>query len=222
MNDEIQRLVFERALAFFGCMTAGVSHELKNALSIVNELGGLMEDLLLEAEKGRDISHPQLARIAEGIARQVQRSDDHIKRLHHFSHNADDFQASAPLDVVVDEIVVLCRRLADLKRVRLAVEHRGDGAFSVSPVFLWQHAVYECICLALAEAGDGDSVTVSLSNTGTAPRVRIAGSQPVAREAIERKMPLLLALMEQLGCSLDIDNDSGVTFTLAPAVAGPS
>jgi len=33
-------------IAFFGRITAGVTHELKNVLAIVNESSGLMQDLL--------------------------------------------------------------------------------------------------------------------------------------------------------------------------------
>jgi signal transduction histidine kinase len=218
MRDKTQCLVFERGLAFFGRMTAGISHELKNALSIINELTGLMDDLLLGGNKGREIPPAQLAKIAEGIGRQVQRSDGLIKRLHHFSHNADDFQTTAPLGALVEEIAALCRRLADLKRVRLVVELGEGSSVCVSRMFLWQHVIYECIRIALEEAGDGDSVSVGVSNTESAHYVRIAGSRPVARGVIEREMPLLEALVEELGSTLGIEEDGGIDFriTLSP------
>lgn len=49
MKDRTNMTVYETGLAFFGTTTASISHELKNALSIINELGGLMNDLLVAA-----------------------------------------------------------------------------------------------------------------------------------------------------------------------------
>ncbi len=39
-------------LRFFGMINASISHEIKNVLAIISESAGLMEDLLLLAQKG--------------------------------------------------------------------------------------------------------------------------------------------------------------------------
>ena len=47
-----ESVIGEEGLRFFGTMTASISHELKNALSIINEGAGLLEDLAAMSARG--------------------------------------------------------------------------------------------------------------------------------------------------------------------------
>ena len=46
------RLLHEMELSFFGTISASVSHELNNVLSIINEYAGLLDDLVTADKKG--------------------------------------------------------------------------------------------------------------------------------------------------------------------------
>ncbi len=204
MSDHLRRDVFEQALAFFGRMTALLSHEMKNALSVLNELGGLLGDLSLSAQRGRPIPAAQLDKIANGIQKQVQRCDAYIKRLHHFSHNTDSFRALVPLDAAVAEIVQLSQILAARKKVTLDVEsHAPPQATVVDKVFFWQMAVYECICAALDNAQEGDTIAVRFANHPGPPFVRITGSRGIPETALEPYLPILSVLVGELNATLE-------------------
>ena len=112
----------ELGLDFFGNMTASISHELKNALAIVNENAGLLGDLALLMEKGRPLSPERLVSLAGNIRRQVQRADDIIRRLNRFAHSAHEPAASTDLGEVLAFTVALADRLATMKGVALTVE----------------------------------------------------------------------------------------------------
>ena len=56
MNENRNEILKEKGLAFFGEITASVSHEINNAISIINEYSGLLEDLTYTAERGENVS----------------------------------------------------------------------------------------------------------------------------------------------------------------------
>jgi len=209
MNDPIDRQIVEKRLAFVGKMVSSASHELKNILSIVSQLGGLLEDLLAGARKGEAIAHDHLQRIAEGVSRAVQRGDDHVKKLHRFSHRLDAQSATASLNEAVAEVVALCQRLANLKTVRLTAEIPDDVMAMTDRPFVWQHAIYECLCIALEGASPDATVTVPLEKLGTTSRVTFDSSQGLSRERVESCMPWLRGLMEELGGTVDLSTSAG-------------
>ena len=43
----------ESGLRFFGKISASISHEIKNAIAVMNENAGLIKDLIMMAERGR-------------------------------------------------------------------------------------------------------------------------------------------------------------------------
>jgi len=48
-----KNLLHKKELEFFGKITACISHELNNVLSIINEYTGLLEDLMLTCGDGK-------------------------------------------------------------------------------------------------------------------------------------------------------------------------
>ena len=76
--------VGEQGLRFFGSTTASVSHELKNALAIIKESAGLLNDYMTMIDKGRPITPDRLRTVTARIEGQVQRSDQLIRSLNRF------------------------------------------------------------------------------------------------------------------------------------------
>jgi phosphoglycerate-specific signal transduction histidine kinase len=219
MKDETDRLLYEKGLAFFGRMTSCVSHEMKNILGIVGELGGLLEDLVTAAQQGKAIPHERLRRIADGINKAVQRGDDHLKRLHRFSRQMDAFQLTRSLNETAAEVVALCQRPASLKKAHLRAEF-PDGVVAVTAkAFVWQHALYECIGIALEGAQPDDVVTIRLEMQGTAPRIKVASSRGLIRKTVESRMPLLNALAGELEGTIETSGDGESIEALTIAVS---
>jgi len=51
LSEHEERIICNGALAFYGKVVAGQSHEVTNVLNIINELTGLQQDLLMAAEE---------------------------------------------------------------------------------------------------------------------------------------------------------------------------
>ena len=62
-----KNLLHKKELEFFGKITACISHELNNVLSIINEYTGLLEDLTL----GEAVDKNRIQKITKSISEQI-------------------------------------------------------------------------------------------------------------------------------------------------------
>ena len=106
-------------LAFFGKIAAGVTHELKNVLAIINESNGLMDDLF---EMLGDVPFPhreKFQRSVKKIEEQVRRGVEITSGFNRFAHSIDYPGADVDLNSIVTQTVSLARRFAALQNVEL-------------------------------------------------------------------------------------------------------
>ena len=121
----------DKQVAFFGKITAGITHEMKNVLAIIRESSGLMEDIMsISPEaviKHQEKIQNSLARIKDQIKRGVELTD----RLNKFAHSTDETIAKIDLQEAVEHLTTLAQRFARLKNVVLktgpAEEADPDG-----------------------------------------------------------------------------------------------
>ena len=76
-------------LAFFGTITAGLSHELKNVIATINEYNGLLDDLAQAAAR-RPLDPERLRQICGKITKQIERGESLILGLNRFAHSMDE------------------------------------------------------------------------------------------------------------------------------------
>lgn len=148
--------------AFFGAITASVSHELNNVIAIVDQTGGLLQDMIAARERGTAIDADRLARAAESVRQQAARGLGIIRRLNRFAHSADEPSCAFDASEVIENLAGLCQRFAELKRVRLEFRPAPDAGKVVGSPFLLQAAVFQALRLALAAAQRDDTATVSI------------------------------------------------------------
>ena len=129
--------MLKRELAFFGKITAGVTHEMKNVLAVINESTGLMEDLMAMASEEPFPFRDRFLRSTASIQAQVERGVALSGRLNRFAHSIDNPVALVDLGVAVDHLVLLAQRFAKMKRVELTVTPAGgEYPAETSPILL--------------------------------------------------------------------------------------
>jgi len=121
-------------LAFFGKIAAGVTHELRNVLAIINESNGLMADLLVMLKETPFPQRERFQRSVQKIGEQVQRGVEITSRFNRFAHSIDDPCTDVDLNSIVTQTVVLAKRFAALQNVEL------KSAVSDHPVMLLTNA----------------------------------------------------------------------------------
>lgn len=210
-----------QGLHFLGIMTASISHELKNALAIINENAGLLGDLALLAEKGRPLEPERLKTRAEKIRQQVQRADDIIRRLNRFAHSAHEGSASIDVREIFEFTVALAARLAAMKSVTLTVEPGTPIQLEIRP-FQLENLLWLYLKEVFARATDNQSVEFAAVDEGAKVTIVLRSGGVVTAEIIsvvEREgRPLLDVLqanltMEAETLRLTLPKKSGTSAT---------
>ncbi|MEJ2737106.1 MAG: histidine kinase dimerization/phospho-acceptor domain-containing protein, partial [Anaerolineae bacterium] len=140
-----EKQVGEKELAFFGAITASVSHELNNVISIIDQTAGLLQDLLAGAREDQPIPNERLQRIADSVAAQTDRGVRIIKRLNTFAHSVDDPVKEFEINPTVENLVALARRFASLKRVELEAKLPDTPPKVTNNPFRVQQALFTCL-----------------------------------------------------------------------------
>ena len=110
--------IYKNEVAFFGKITAGVTHEMQNVLAIINESSGLIEDLMdmvSDASPNYDRFQKALAKIKT----QVKRGVELMTSLNHFAHSPDFLVRQIDLNKTITQIIELSQRFARLKYIAL-------------------------------------------------------------------------------------------------------
>jgi len=203
-------------LAFFGCLTAGLSHDLKNVLATINEYAGLLDDLQMLARRGRPMTPERVQDVCEHVSAQVGRGQQMLERLSRLSHSVDRDRASVDANALVEDLCALSERLAQMRRITLERRPAASPVTLVVDPMALMHAVHLCI-EAAAEGGDVVTVSVEPRAGGAAVVVAAAGPlEPWGPE--EGRLSSLRGLVAALGAELTWDGDVGrISLELAGA-----
>jgi len=215
MSERIdEQLLRERSLAFFGAITASVSHELNNVISILDQSAGLLGDLNAGARNGRPIPEEKLEKIAESMQRQTQRGLGIIRRLNKFAHSVDLPDCEFDLGETVASLGALCTRLADMKSTALKLR-TVPGAITVSgSPFLLQQWIFLEFRRMLAGAQKGDTIEIAADRVNDTARVDLIGPK-FDSDTDETAAATEKLLCTCLGAESDcMENDTTVTVRL--------
>ena len=107
-----------------GCLAASATHELQNALAVIRESAGLMQDLVSLCGEG--LPHrDRLCTMLSLIQEQVARGGDLAWNLNRLAHAwEEDGESARELSTVLEEFVALARRGCAMRGVQLS---QGDG-----------------------------------------------------------------------------------------------
>jgi C4-dicarboxylate-specific signal transduction histidine kinase len=212
MNDE-RRGLREEELVLFGRIGAGVTHEMRNVLSVIREYSGLLRDLLSTATRKKPPDAEQLIKITENITNQVRKGTRLMERFSQFAHAADERTASFDLRELAGNTAALVRR--SVAQVGCALElELGDEPIPVrsNPLSL-QQALYAGIQLILEAAdqeGKEEPVMITVTRRSSGAVISIAGRGAAGGGEIVDQGDRIARRMEELGGSVETSADGSV------------
>lgn len=165
-------------LAFFGAVTASLSHQINNALTIAAELNGLTDDLLAGSAGKGPAPVERLKAVAERIASNLDRGTQYLRVLNQFAHSADGPSDMCDLAAATALVEAITRRFFELRKAGLEVILPDDAGSLGARRFDVLHAVSLGLRAALAAGGDGCAVRLELE--AQPRRVLVLISVPVA------------------------------------------
>ncbi len=184
-------------LLFCGTMTASMSHEIKNALAIVNENAGLLDDLILLSEKGRPLNPERLKTLAGDIRRQVQRADSIVSRLNRFAHSAGQPVTTTDIKEILEFTAALAARMAAMKGVTITV---ADTAILLQArPFIVENLLWLCLKHLFSMSTGNQTVQLGAETADSHVVIWLQFDEGVAVEEIgklatQEGQPLIVAL----------------------------
>lgn len=174
-----------RESAFFGRITAGMTHEMKNVLAIIRESTGLLEDLLY-LQKDDSFPHKEkFVKTLSTIQGQVRRGVELSNRLNRFAHSPDEAVGNVDLNETAEQLAFLCQRFARLRNVTLEA-HPFEKAVSVTTSYVrLQMALFLCLecCWNHMKAGEQLHLLVEKKDNRSLIRILPKGG-PTEQESL--------------------------------------
>lgn len=207
----------EEDLAFFGAVTTSLSHQINNVFTIVNELNGLVEDLLWSSGEGRPVPPERLKAVAEKIGRNVSRGTEYVRLLNRFAHAADHPVADADLRDLLLLFHALNARFLELKQTQMVFDVPPVAVPVKTSPFTLLHALFVCL-RALVEGGGGKGpVHIAARVEDGRPVLGLEGPAPLqGGTVLEGQLDLLGRLAGELGASVLYDGEGErIRFELA-------
>jgi len=213
------RLLHEMELFFFGTISASVSHELNNVLSIINEYAGLLDDLVTADKKGIPFENERIKKIALNISEQIKRQQDIIKLLNRFAHRVDKPVVQFILNDLVYDIIRLSQRFASLKKVSLEFTLPQDPLNIINNPFAVQHAIFSCLILALDFSNRNDCITTLLDKEEEQATIKIICRPIDKNDETEKILKRISYITDNIGGRINIiltDDDSQIIRLFIP------
>jgi len=173
----------ESGLRFFGGISAAVTHDLKNVLTIINENAGLLEDLALMADRGVSPNPDRLKLIAVKVKNQISRADVILKNLNRFAHSTYETFAGIDLNENIELLLALSNRYAALRSVAIKAKYSEDPVMFKTAPFYLIYLLRECFDFAVEASGASKSIEISVQKTANGAQIRFGGLEGVTQEA---------------------------------------
>lgn len=159
--DKTKALLGYDSLAFFGKVTASISHELKNVMAIISETSGLLGDLSDLASTGKPIEPDMLKSCTNSIVEEIQRGFSTIRQMNRFSHSVDTPVESVNLTEMLDMVIHLSSYLSFSGTAYLS-PHEGEAPVVSTCPFLLQAIIYHALVYLFKHTGPEAEITIGL------------------------------------------------------------
>lgn len=203
-------------LQFFGRVSASVSHEIKNVFAVINEAAGLIEDFTMMAERGTPIQPERLKKAANSIQGQIRRGDGIVKNMNAFAHSTDEDTREVDLVEILELIVGLSTRMADMKQIRLTMEACQPAVLSANPFDLMR-LLHSSIAAALDAMEPGDTLTIGVASAPTGAVFTLASPGKSAPQVAGEPLSLQAGSMN---LTLTVSENGGNLELLLQATPG--
>ncbi|MFH1035004.1 MAG: hypothetical protein V1806_10905 [Pseudomonadota bacterium] len=210
MAEDSDRL---EELGFFGKITAGVTHEMKNYLALINEYNGLLCDLLMAHEMGRaELDLGRLKSLCGDIKRQVTVGGVVLDHLNGFAHSVDQPRQTVDLGRWLGLFVSLSRRHAARQGVDLELEPLAQAISLTTQPFVLLRGLWQCLELALAGAAAGGRLSLGTEIADGQARLSLRGTSPDGPEQASGRPAELV--LQALGASFSRQDDGCLRLCL--------
>lgn len=201
-------------LEVFAGISAIVTHEISNALSIINESAGLLDDLAMIAGEEGHVQSDKVQRMAKSVSGQVIRANKLMKDLNTFAHSGDVTHSTIDLQETVRLMLALTRRKAAARKVEVTCENSGELFLNTRPMVL-EALIYLCLINMYEAVQRGSLITAQLLGTDNSIILRFTldGDGYLSKQIYLTPKTLLLSKVIHADCC---ENHKTLDIRLSP------
>lgn len=185
LTGEQEKMLRENSLAFFGAITASVTHEMNNCIAIIDQASGLLSDLLSFSEGDITLKKERLQSIVDRIDRNTERSVKLLKRLNTFAHYVDYPESEFEMNDMVDNFVQLSQRFAKMKKLELVFEKSHEQIKLVSNPFIIQEILIYYLRIFLNSPAEDSLINLFVNTDGDKISLKIKSGKAQNPPVIE-------------------------------------
>lgn len=210
-------MIGEQGLQFFGKMSATISHEINNALAIINENAGLLQDFTLMADKGMPLDPKRLNTLAGKVMQQIRRAEGIVRNMNRFAHSIDESSKSVNLGDIVEFVTTLSRRFASMRGVTVEPKPAESPVMIMTSPFFLENLIWLCLDFAMDAAGEGNTIDIVTEKTENGAQVRFMQVEDLAKAPLD-KFPAERekALLDGLKADFVADVEAGELVIILP------
>ena len=211
MESPISQTLLEQGLNFLGRETARQTHEITNVHNIINELSGLLGDMLGAAAGGRPLEPERIGKIVTKIQAQIQRGNNLVRGLNRFAHSVDVLKGMFDLEEVAERVEFLAERHARLGKVRLKCLPPPRNVSFDGFLLGYQQLILDALDLILESDGRSNEVCIGYQVSNGMVEFSVESDQPrVKNDQTVDRIKNLEALIAELGGHLSVPGEKGV------------
>jgi signal transduction histidine kinase len=175
----------ESGLQFYGKVSAAISHDIKNALAIINENAGLMDDFTLMANQGVPIDPERLKALSAMITKQVGRANEIATHISRLAHSLDKPVDVVDLNEMLRLLAKLTGRISQMRNVTMHISALSHTATVESSPFFLMTLIWRLLDCATS-SGEVTSIAVAAENREDGARIvlRLEGDTRNLREML--------------------------------------
>lgn len=211
MSDIPPRQDHRRDLPFFGRIAAGVTHDMRNVLSIIDQYAGLLEDLTRAAEDGPPLEGKKLLEISAHVRRQAHKGAKTMERFSRFAHAADEGAQAHDLTKLVENMAALAERHVAQAACRLETDLQDEAILVLADPYGLQYAVFAAMELLLQFLEKGRLLTVKVTERDANAVISVAADAGDGADMLEfsQRASHLVTVVDELGGSVEISSSDG-------------
>lgn len=186
-------------MAFFGAITASITHELNNVLSIIDQTAGLLDDLLYGVKQGKPLPAEKLQSMAELIDKHAQRGFEFIRNLNKFAHSVDSQIRDFELVELIKNFTALTIRFANLKQVEFKTNIPNGSIPIRADEFKLQQLLFISLKMILDKVEKGDLLEIGCTNASSTPEIWIKYPDRDAEDGVDSNLQTIEQLAKSSG-----------------------
>lgn len=138
-------------------VSAAVTHEVNNALAIMNEQAGYLDDLVLMVGDDGELPAERVKRSVSSISSQIGRANNLMKDLNTFAHSGDQPVAAIDLNQLLLTMIRLTGRKAAAAEITVSMQCTDPVIITTKPQLMYG-LIFFCLTTLYGKSPAGSTV----------------------------------------------------------------